>query len=215
VKEFLGSGAYGHVWRVGHRESGQEYALKKVFDAFQNDVDAQRTYREVSVLHQLDHPNIVRLEWVIKARNERDLYLVFELVEADLHSIIGYLEPYPDRTSWALPTCASSPTRCARCSSTCTRPSCCTATSSPATSSSMPTARVPLRPSSQALRLRPRPQPCIRGGLSAGALRRRGHPLVPIPRNALGLRKVRTPYRHVESRLRPRRSCHRRSPLPG
>ena len=52
---FMGSGAYGHVWKVRHRSSGQEYALKKIFDAFQNEVDAQRTYREVSILWQLSH----------------------------------------------------------------------------------------------------------------------------------------------------------------
>lgn len=45
IKTFLGSGAYGHVWKVVHRENGKDYALKKIFDAFQNDVDAQRTYR--------------------------------------------------------------------------------------------------------------------------------------------------------------------------
>lgn len=52
---FLGSGAYGHVWKVRHRTTDKEYALKKIFDAFQNDVDAQRTYREVTILPQLDH----------------------------------------------------------------------------------------------------------------------------------------------------------------
>lgn len=45
IKQYLGSGAYGFVWRVIHKESGKEYALKKIFDAFQNNVDAQRTYR--------------------------------------------------------------------------------------------------------------------------------------------------------------------------
>lgn len=45
VKNFLGSGAYGHVWRVIKRKTNKEYALKKIFDAFQNAVDGQRTYR--------------------------------------------------------------------------------------------------------------------------------------------------------------------------
>jgi mitogen-activated protein kinase 15 len=49
-----------------------------IFDAFQNSVDAQRTYREVTILHQLDHDNIVKLHYVIKAKNNKDLYLVFE-----------------------------------------------------------------------------------------------------------------------------------------
>ena len=45
VKKLLGTGAYGHVWKVISRHTGQEHALKKIFDAFHNDVDAQRTYR--------------------------------------------------------------------------------------------------------------------------------------------------------------------------
>ena len=45
VNKLLGSGAYGHVWKVIDRKDRQEKALKKIFDAFHNDVDAQRTYR--------------------------------------------------------------------------------------------------------------------------------------------------------------------------
>ncbi len=41
----VGSGAYGHVWKVLDRKSGQTMALKKIFDAFQHSTDAQRTYR--------------------------------------------------------------------------------------------------------------------------------------------------------------------------
>jgi mitogen-activated protein kinase 15 len=43
----MGSGAYGHVWEVSDKKTGQIFALKKVFDAFRNSIDAQRTYREV------------------------------------------------------------------------------------------------------------------------------------------------------------------------
>jgi mitogen-activated protein kinase 15 len=41
----IGSGAYGHVWKVKDRQSGEILALKKIFDAFQHSTDAQRTYR--------------------------------------------------------------------------------------------------------------------------------------------------------------------------
>jgi len=41
----IGSGAYGHVWKVRCRKSKQSFAIKKVFLAFQNEVDAQRVYR--------------------------------------------------------------------------------------------------------------------------------------------------------------------------
>merc|ERR1711988_1642132 len=51
--------------------------------------DAQRTFREVVFLQQMDqHENIVQLHNVLKADNDRDLYLVFEYMETDLHAVI-------------------------------------------------------------------------------------------------------------------------------
>lgn len=47
----LGSGAYGHVWKVTDRKTQQTMALKKIFDAFQHSTDAQRTFREIVFLH--------------------------------------------------------------------------------------------------------------------------------------------------------------------
>ena len=64
-------------------------ALKKIFDAFQNATDAQRTYREIIYLKQMsNHENIIRLDDVLRAENDRDIYLVFEFMETDLHTAI-------------------------------------------------------------------------------------------------------------------------------
>ncbi len=41
----IGSGAYGHVYKVADRKTKKIKALKKNFDAFNNSTDAQRTYR--------------------------------------------------------------------------------------------------------------------------------------------------------------------------
>jgi len=85
----LGKGAYGIVWKAIDRRSKQIVALKKVFDAFHNATDAQRTYREVMFLQELgNHENVIRLRNVIKADNNKDLYLVFDFMETDLHHVI-------------------------------------------------------------------------------------------------------------------------------
>jgi len=63
-------------------------ALKKIFDAFQNATDAQRTFREIMFLQELDHENIIKLYNVIRADNDKDIYLVFEYMETDLHAVI-------------------------------------------------------------------------------------------------------------------------------
>lgn len=73
----IGCGAYGVVWKVIDKKQKTVHALKKNFDAFQNSTDAQRTYREVMFLNQVKHPNIISLQRIIKAQNERDIYLVF------------------------------------------------------------------------------------------------------------------------------------------
>ena len=84
----IGSGAYGHVWKVIDRQTKTVKALKKNFDAFSNSTDAQRTYREIMFLRQLKHSNIINLEKTIRARNDKDIYLLFEHMDVDLHTHI-------------------------------------------------------------------------------------------------------------------------------
>jgi mitogen-activated protein kinase 15 len=89
IVQKVGKGAYGVVWKAVDKVTHQTVALKKIFGAFQNSTDAQRTYREISFLHQLQgHPHIVALISVHKSANNLDLYAVFELLESDVHSVI-------------------------------------------------------------------------------------------------------------------------------
>ena len=89
ILQKLGKGAYGIVWRAQNKQSRDVVALKKIFDAFQNATDAQRTFREIHLLREMrDHEHIVRLQSVHKADNDRDIYLVFEYMETDLHAAI-------------------------------------------------------------------------------------------------------------------------------
>ena len=85
VIQKLGKGAYGIVWRAKDRRTNDVVALKKIFDAFQNATNAQRTFREVMFLQEMKgHEHIVTLTNVLKADNDRDIYLVFEFMETDL-----------------------------------------------------------------------------------------------------------------------------------
>jgi len=89
VAQKLGKGAYGIVWKATDKKTKETVALKKIFDAFQNATDAQRTFREICFLQQMDgHENIVALYNVLKADNDRDIYLIFEYMETDLHAVI-------------------------------------------------------------------------------------------------------------------------------
>lgn len=84
----VGKGAYGVVWKVIDKKTKQIVAVKKQCDGFQNATDAQRTFREIMFLQAMDHENILKLLNVMKASNDRDIYLVFEYIDTDLHAVI-------------------------------------------------------------------------------------------------------------------------------
>ncbi|CAH8600225.1 unnamed protein product [Schistosoma margrebowiei] len=89
IKKRIGKGAYGIVWKALNKKTKEIIALKKIFDAFRNQTDAQRTFREIAFLQNFgNHPNIVRLYNVIRASSDKDIYLVFEFMETDLHNVI-------------------------------------------------------------------------------------------------------------------------------
>jgi len=89
IKKRLGKGAYGIVWKAVDRRTGDIVAVKKIFDAFRNQTDAQRTFREIYFLQEFsEHENIIKLLNVIKADNDKDIYLVFEYMDTDLHNVI-------------------------------------------------------------------------------------------------------------------------------
>ena len=81
--------SYGIVWKAIEKRSRSVIAMKKCFDAFRNATDAQRTFREIMYLQALSgHDNLIRMQHVIKAENDRDIYLTFDFMETDLHAVI-------------------------------------------------------------------------------------------------------------------------------
>ena len=74
-KKTLGTGAYGIVSRVKHKETGQIRAVKKV--AKKKIKNMERFQQEITILQLLDHPNVLKLyEYFEDAKN---VYLITEL----------------------------------------------------------------------------------------------------------------------------------------
>jgi len=55
----LGRGAYGFVYKGVHRLTGKEYAIKKTHIDNRNDGIPSTTIREIAILMELEHQNIV------------------------------------------------------------------------------------------------------------------------------------------------------------
>ncbi|TDH66547.1 hypothetical protein CCR75_006484 [Bremia lactucae] len=95
----VGAGTYGEVVAASDIESGTTVAIKKVTNAFQDLLDTKRILRELCLLRQLSHPNLIRLYDVL--RPERlsyleDIYLVTDLMETDLHRVIHSTQTLTD-----------------------------------------------------------------------------------------------------------------------
>lgn len=80
--ERIGEGAYGVVYKSRHKFSGTIVALKKIRIGEDEEGIPQTTVREIAILRELKHPNIVSLEAVIIQPNK--IYLVFEFLSMDL-----------------------------------------------------------------------------------------------------------------------------------
>merc|ERR1719355_551709 len=57
----VGSGAYGFVVAADDVLTGKKVAIKKVANAFEDMIDAKRMLREVRLMRQFNHPNVVKL----------------------------------------------------------------------------------------------------------------------------------------------------------
>uniref|UniRef100_A0A6U0CUJ7 mitogen-activated protein kinase n=2 Tax=Ostreococcus mediterraneus TaxID=1486918 RepID=A0A6U0CUJ7_9CHLO len=91
LQEVIGKGSYGTVCAALDRETGKRVAIKKVKNAFEHASDATRILREVALLRSLKHPDIVEVLNILLPPNPRDfndVFIVFELMETDLHHVI-------------------------------------------------------------------------------------------------------------------------------
>jgi len=80
--EKIGEGTYGIVYKAKDKKTGELLALKKIRLEAEDEGIPSTAIREISLLKQLQHPNIVRLYDVV--HTEKKLTLVFEFLDQDL-----------------------------------------------------------------------------------------------------------------------------------
>ena len=107
----IGSGAYGVVCAALDKKTKEKVAIKKIPNAMEMSVIAKRTFREIKILRHFKHENIVGIKDILLSREERgtgnatgttttttttttqtnslkDIYVVLDFMESDLHHII-------------------------------------------------------------------------------------------------------------------------------
>ncbi|EWC46384.1 cyclin-dependent kinase 1 [Drechslerella stenobrocha 248] len=92
----IGEGAYGVVYKARDlRNDGRLVALKKIRLEQEDEGVPSTAIREISLLKEMNNPNIVRLYNIVHADGHK-LYLVFEFLTMDLKK---YMETLPKGTS--------------------------------------------------------------------------------------------------------------------
>ncbi|CAN1297188.1 Mitogen-activated protein kinase 15 [Linum perenne] len=91
IQEVVGKGSYGIVASAIDTHTGERVAIKKMNNIFEHVSDATRILREIKLLRLLRHPDIVEIKHIMlpaSRREFKDIYVVFELMESDLHQVI-------------------------------------------------------------------------------------------------------------------------------
>ncbi|KAG9132682.1 hypothetical protein Leryth_025850 [Lithospermum erythrorhizon] len=91
IEEVIGKGSYGLVCSAYDTHLREKVAIKKINDIFEHVSDATRILREIKLLRLLRHPDIVEIKHILlppSRREFKDIYVVFELMESDLHQVI-------------------------------------------------------------------------------------------------------------------------------
>jgi len=95
--EKIGEGAYGVVFKAKDVTTGDMVALKRIRLDSEADGVPSTAIREISLLKELDHINIVKLLDIIHAENK--LFLVFEYLNQDLKK---YMDMYTNKNGLPL-----------------------------------------------------------------------------------------------------------------
>ena len=87
IIDILGSGTYGTVYKANLLvENNVKVAVKKIKIEMENEGVPSTALREISILRDLKHPNIVELKNVLC--KDQKLFLIFELLQTDLKKFI-------------------------------------------------------------------------------------------------------------------------------
>lgn len=96
IEKKIGFGAQGHVVSAVDQVRGERVAIKKFIKGFSTDPNAKRTYREIYLMNNLKHPNIISMLNIFTPDPNVDcleeIYVVMDLAKYNLASLIRKME---------------------------------------------------------------------------------------------------------------------------
>jgi len=87
----LGLGAYGTVCAFKDQTNGEEVAIKKCGNLFENLTDTKRILRELKLLRNLKHDNVIKLREVLLPQDKNkfeEIYIVMDKMGTNLRQVI-------------------------------------------------------------------------------------------------------------------------------
>mmetsp|Transcript_75312 Transcript_75312/g.161358 ORF Transcript_75312/g.161358 Transcript_75312/m.161358 type:complete len:467 (+) Transcript_75312:78-1478(+) len=91
IRSIIGTGAYGTVAEAFDHDERRLVAVKRQADIFRDTVNCKRILRELAILRQLDHDNVVRIYDVIEPEDLTtfgELYYAMEICDSDLKKVL-------------------------------------------------------------------------------------------------------------------------------
>ena len=90
-QEMIGAGTYGVVYKARDTDTNEIFALKRIKLESEDEGIPSTAIREIALLKELQHPNIVRLVNVL--HTDKKLTLVFEYLDQDLKKLLDTCGP--------------------------------------------------------------------------------------------------------------------------
>ncbi|KAF2070910.1 hypothetical protein CYY_007776 [Polysphondylium violaceum] len=86
----IGEGTYGIVYKGRDKKNGNIVAIKKIKMEQEKDGMPLTSLREIQLLKEMKHPNVVSLLEVVVGSSLDSIYLVFEYIEHDFAALIDF-----------------------------------------------------------------------------------------------------------------------------
>jgi mitogen-activated protein kinase 1/3 len=87
----IGSGTYSSVCEAIVIATGEAVAIKQISGIFDSPVICKRYLREISIMRQMNHPNVIKIRKIIKPKDLetfKELYIVMDYAPSDLRKMI-------------------------------------------------------------------------------------------------------------------------------